>query len=73
MPINKGLANLQCALSLCFKLTINFRTHFSLLQFHFLGLLQRVVADGWRFEGQNGDSEKDRITGNLWGATQLVD
>ncbi len=54
-----------------FKLTINFRAHFPLLEFHFLGLLQRVLADGGRFEGQNGDSEKDRISGNLRDATQL--
>ncbi len=52
-------------INLCFKLTINFRTHFPLLQFHFLGLLQGVLADGGRFEGQDGDSEKKGIYGTL--------
>ncbi len=66
MAINKGIGESANALSLYFILTINFRAHFPLLQFHFLGFLQRVLADGGRFEGQDGDSEKGRITGNKW-------
>ncbi len=63
MAINKGIDEAAMCPNLCFILTINFRAHCPLLEFHFLGFLQRVLADGGRFEGQNGDSEKTEFQG----------